>query len=88
MNIKELRSYIIEFLGTFLLVTMTSMSLAAFNSEKINLLGLSLINGLTLAILIWIGITTSGSHFNPIISLSHLLARKTTFRRASIYIIL
>lgn len=70
MNIKELRSYIIEFLGTFLLVIITSMSLAAFNSEKINLLGFATINGLSFTVIIWMGITNSGAHYNPVISLS------------------
>lgn len=70
MNIKELRSYIIEFLGTFILVIITSMSLAAFNSEKLNLLGLALVNGLAFTVLIWMGITNSGAHYNPVISLS------------------
>ena len=88
MNIKELRSYIIEFLGTFLILIITSMSLAAFNSEKLNLLGLALINGLSFTVIIWTGITNSGAHYNPIISLSQLLARKTTFRKASVYIVL
>ena len=88
MDIKELRSFIIEFLGTFLLVVITSMSLAAFNSEKVNLLGLALINGLAFAVIIWAGAKSSGAHYNPVLSLSLLLARKTTFKKSSIYIIL
>lgn len=70
---SELRAYVTEFLGTFFLVFISSWSFKSFELFKLNYTGLAIINGLITSTVIWTGFSNSGSHFNPIITLSNLI---------------
>lgn len=88
MNLRELRNYIIEFIGSFLIVLFTCLSMSELTSKKINLISTALINGFIVAVCTWSGIAISQSHFNPVITLTQLFNRKMNMNKALIYIVL
>ncbi len=87
VNVKELRAYLVEFIGTFIIVIVTCWSLQALKMNKITVKSVALANGLVVAVCIWAGITKSGSHFNPVITIVKLMLRKLTLTNAVGYII-
>lgn len=82
-----LTALITEFLGTFLLVFITSWSYISLESEKIDYLTLSLINGLSLTALLCSGFPTSGAHYNPIITITNLTIKNMKFQIGMFYIL-
>lgn len=88
LNIKDIRALLVEFLGTFWIVIITCYSLSAYHAEKISILGLAITNGLTTTALIYAGITKSGAHYNPVVTITKLLLRNTTLFKALSYLLI
>jgi glycerol uptake facilitator-like aquaporin len=72
MKKQTVKAAVIEFLGCFLITMVCCWSLYSIKEHQIGFLGHSLIGAMLLATLIWIAIVESGSHFNPIVTISNL----------------
>lgn len=78
MEVKKItyRTLLTEFLGSTIIVIITCISFKAKELNKIDSLGLGVVNGLIVAALVWTCYFTSGAHFNPALSLSFFVIRK------------
>jgi aquaporin-8 len=76
----------VEFLGTFLIVFVSSWSWVAFEMQRVSYLGVGLANGLVLAACSWAGIAASGAHFNPVVTLVKAGVRSLSVSRATVYV--
>ena len=81
------RSFLAEFLGSFIIVFISSFSHKAFELNKIDILGLAISNGLTYALLSYASYSTSGSHFNPVITIQYWIYKNKSFGDVISYII-
>ena len=82
------KAYIVEFLGTFIIVLTTLWSFYGLQHEKLDYLGLALITGLVYSICIYIGKNLSGAHFSPNVTISNMLISNYPFAKGIIYILL
>lgn len=55
MNLRDLRTYLIELLGTFFIVVFTCMSYTEYYNEKMSLLSLAVTNGFIVSACTWAG---------------------------------
>jgi len=85
MNVKALLT---EFFGTFFIVFISCWSFFSLNEGDTNWLGVGLANGLALAACAWAGISTSGAHFNPVITLIKAGTRSISIGIATFYIMI
>ena len=85
-NSKNISAFFTELLGTFFIVVVTSWSFMAKDLKVINYMGLGLANGLVLAACIWAGVSVSGAHFNPVVTIVKLGIRQFPFSKAIMYV--
>lgn len=55
MNLRDLRTYLIELLGSFFIVVFTCMSYTEYYNEKMSLLSLAVTNGFIVSACTWAG---------------------------------
>lgn len=65
-----LRNTMVEFFGTLGLVYFSNWANLLYELKLLNLAGYGLVYGLVLSILIYIGLDTSGGHFDPSVTVS------------------
>lgn len=83
---EDLRKYIAELIGTFVLVLIGCGS-AVLAGEYIGFLGISFAFGLAVLAMVYTIGDISGCHINPAITISMLVAGKIKIKDAGIYII-
>ena len=76
-----------EFLGTFLLVYLTGMTLIQFMTQAVDKVSLAISNFVIYAILMWCGKAISGSQFNPVISLSLMVSKHIKIQNGIVFIV-
>ncbi len=86
MKDKLFRALITEFLGSFLIVSISCWSFKSLEMNKMDYSGLGAVNAFILAICTWAGFSTSGSHFNPVITLIHWMLLDFDMKKTSSYI--
>jgi glycerol uptake facilitator-like aquaporin len=79
---------ILEFVGTMCITFFTNWGNILYRTEKITLSSYSLIYGLSLSVLIYVGIQRSGAHFDPGVTLSMMVSGTTPILPSIIYIAL
>ena len=84
---KDIRGFMAEFIGTFFIVFITCWSFTALRSEKIDYLGLGIANAFVVAGCVWAGVTYSGAHYNPAITIVKLFIRNMNLSKALFYIV-
>ena len=88
VSIKDISVMVTEFLGSFFIVFTTCWSYTVLRTEKgPNYLAIAITNGLMTAAVVWAGVTFSGAHFNPVITLVKLFARTINLNRAALYLV-
>lgn len=65
-----LRNTMVEFFGTLALVYFSNWANLLYELNYLSLAGYGLVYGLVLSILIYIGLDTSGAHFDPSVTVS------------------
>ena len=65
-----LRNTLVEFFGTMALVYFSNWANLLYELEKLSLAGYGVVYGLILSVLIYIGLDTSGGHFDPSVTVS------------------
>jgi glycerol uptake facilitator-like aquaporin len=83
---KDVKALLTEFFGTFFIVFISCWTLASLDLKSINYLGVALANGFTLAACAWAGISSSGAHFNPVVTIVKLSVRHFSVSRTTAYI--
>jgi aquaporin Z len=84
---SDMKKYLAEFLGTFVLVLMGTGS-AVVAGKEIGVLGIALAFGLSVLVMVYAIGKISGCHINPAITIAMLLNGKIPSKDAIIYIIL
>lgn len=89
MNLKTIRPLVAEFVATalFVFVGAGSVVMNAATSNSLGALGVSLANGLALAIAITATMRISGGHVNPAVTVGLLVAGRVSGRTAGTYIV-
>jgi len=83
-NVKALLT---EFFGTFFIIFISCWSYSSLNSEDTSWFGVGLANGLALAACAWAGISSSGAHFNPVITFIKLGTKNISIGIAAFYLL-
>jgi len=83
---KDMKKYLAELLGTFVLVFMGTGS-AVVAGKYIGFLGISLAFGISVLVMVYAIGQISGCHINPAITIAMLVNRKIPAKDAVIYII-
>jgi aquaporin Z len=83
---KDMKRYLAEFVGTFVLV-FASCGSAVLAGDKIGFLGVSLAFGLSLLAMIYAIGPISGCHINPAVTLGVLISKKMDARYAAGYVL-
>jgi aquaporin Z len=83
---SDMKKYLAEFLGTFVLVLMGTGS-AVVAGKEIGVLGIALAFGLSVLVMVYAIGKISGCHINPAITIAMLLNGKIPSKDAIIYII-
>ena len=83
---KDMKKYLAELLGTFVLVFMGTGS-AVVAGKYIGFLGISLAFGISVLVMVYAIGQISGCHINPAITIAMLVNRKISAKDAVIYII-
>jgi aquaporin Z len=83
---NDMKKYLAEFLGTFVLVLMGTGS-AVVAGKEIGVLGIALAFGLSVLVMVYAIGKISGCHINPAITIAMLLNGKIPSKDAIIYII-
>lgn len=63
----NIKAYVTEFLGTFLIVYSTLISYNLFGHD-FQYLPIALITGMVYSVVLWVGLGFSGAHYNPCIT--------------------
>lgn len=87
VSTKDIKAATTELLGTFFIVFVTCWSFTVLRDKETNYLALALANGLVVSACVWAGITASGSHFNPVITIVKLFIRNMSVGKATLYLI-
>jgi len=83
---SDMKKYLAEFLGTFVLVLMGTGS-AVIAGKEIGVLGIALAFGLSVLVMVYAIGQISGCHINPAITIAMLLIGKIPSKDAVIYIV-
>lgn len=86
-DISDLKKYIAEAIGTFVLV-FAAVGTAVFAGDKVGNLGIALAFGLTLLFLVYAIGPISGCHVNPAVTVGHFALGRLSAARAGIYILM
>ena len=87
ISTKDIKAFITEFVGTFLIVFVTCWSFTGLRKGEIDHLSVGIANAFTLAGCVWAGVTYSGAHYNPVITAVKLLIRNMSMSKAIFYFI-
>lgn len=84
-----LRSYVSEFIGTFALIFIGAGAVLvdSLTGGAVGLVGIALAHGLVLTAMIYSFASTSGSHFNPAVTVAMLANRRIDAKEAALYIV-
>lgn len=74
-----------EFIGTLFIVFASCWSFKSYELNKLSLNGLAAVNGLVLAFAMWGGYSTSGAHYNPVITFEYVFIKKKPLETAFYY---
>ncbi len=85
-QISNVKKYVAEGLGTFLLV-LAGVGTAVFAGSRVGALGIALAFGLTLLFLVYSIGPISGCHVNPAVTLGQLLLGRLSAVNAAIYMV-
>lgn len=69
-----MRNILVEFFGTLALVYFSNWANLLYELELLSLAGYGLVYGLVLSILIYVGLDTSGAHFDPSVTVIPLIS--------------
>jgi aquaporin TIP len=84
---KDVKAVISEFFGTFFIVFVSCWTFTAMAYKQINWLGLALANGLTVAACAWAAISSSGAHFNPVVTIIRASSKNISAPVATTYLL-
>ncbi len=87
MNSHNLKAYLTEFLGSFIIIFISCWSIITTDLNQIDSFGSNACVGLVTAACIWAGVAKSGAHFNPVIILVKLAIRQFEVQKAVLYIV-
>ena len=86
-NIQTVRVIFTEFLGTFMIVYFSCWTFLLFKLKEISLFQLGVINGLVITSMTWACLSSSGSHFNPVISVLKAFLQQHSIKTTLVYVI-
>lgn len=81
-----IRALMTEFIGTLFIVFVSCWSFKSYELAKISIAGLASCNALVLAFTMWAGYSTSGAHYNPVITFEYVFIKKKPITTALYYI--
>jgi MIP family channel proteins len=84
-----MRNYVSEFIGTFALVFLGAGAVLvnSLTGGAVGLVGIGLAHGLVLTAMIYSFASTSGSHFNPALTIAMLANRRIDAKKAALYVV-
>ena len=82
---KELRCYVAEFIGTFVLVFLGCGAIAALPDTESKFLIVNVVFGLAVAVMIYSVGHISRAHFNPAVTLGFAIVKRISWRCAICY---
>ena len=80
-----IRALMIEFIGTLFIVFASCWSLKSYELSKLTINGLAAVNAFVLAFVSWSGFSTSGAHFNPVITFEYVFIKRKPLSTAFLY---
>ena len=83
---RELKALISEFIGSFLLVFVSTWSFCAREAKQLSWLGVGLANTAITMALMYALISLSGAHLNPVVTFSKLALRSFQLRKTFLYL--
>src|ERR1051325_2675946 len=83
------RHFVAEFVGTFALVFVGSgaILMAARTNTSAGLVGIALAHGLILAVMVSAGMSVSGAHYNPAVTVGIWITRRIPAPMAAVHVV-
>ena len=85
-SLIDIKKLIVEFIGTFMLTYVGSWAIIYSDLNSITRNGVALAHALVLTCFIWFGVSISGAHYNPAITLATVIVKRVDYTSALFYI--